>query len=295
MRSRLVVTIAVIWLTGVWPAHGQELVATAGVLYAEADYDGVLTLLNNEAVGSLEGPARLEADRLRVLCLLALDRAGDAHSLIERLVTARPDYQPGDDYSPRVRLAFRAVRDRVLPPLARDLYDEGRRAYDSGRFAESAESLAEALPVIEALTQEGRPGMADLRVLAREFLALARERTPPPEPAVPPLPAKRLAVEPFMAASAALDAPATPPVAIEQDLPPWPHGLAGVRAELRGAVDVWIDERGYVTEASMTESVHPAYDRELLSAARDWRYEPARRAGQAVSSHKRVEVVLRLR
>ena len=42
----------------------------------------------------------------------------------------------------------------------------------------------------------------------------------------------------------------------------------------------------------MINAVHPMYDPPLLAAARQWKYEPARRAGVAVKSSKRISVVL---
>jgi hypothetical protein len=42
----------------------------------------------------------------------------------------------------------------------------------------------------------------------------------------------------------------------------------------------------------MINAVHPTYDLELLTAARLWKYEPARRNGVAVKSSKRISVVL---
>jgi hypothetical protein len=212
-----------------------------------------------------------------------------------RLGTAYPSYTPGDDHSPRVRLAFRTVRDRVLPARARALYEEGRRAYGHGRFQDAQLALADAMPVIDALVEEGRAGMADLRVLAAGFLALARERMP-----VAPTPAPLLAggpadVEARLSPLVAADHVSTPPVPIDQALPPWPFGLAGVRTTFKGAIDVRIDERGLVASASMAAPVHPLYDRELLLAAQQWRYEPARRGGRAVASLKRVEVVIQPR
>ena len=45
----------------------------------------------------------------------------------------------------------------------------------------------------------------------------------------------------------------------------------------------------------MATSVHPAYDRLLLQAAREWTYQPARANGAAVPSEKVVQVVLKPR
>ena len=90
---------------------------------------------------------------------------------------------------------------------------------------------------------------------------------------------------------------AVPPVAIQQELPQWapPSFGAQFQSEFRGAVEVTIDDKGEVTDAKIVEAIHPAYDPQLLQAASQWRYQPARRGNRPVASTKRVEVVLRPR
>jgi len=277
-------------------ANAQTSVEPARALWAAADYEGALAALGTGG-GESEAMPSLAADRLRALCLLALGRDEDAETVIARLVRSHPAYDPGDEVAPRIRIAFRAVRDRVVPAMARRLYDEGRAAFDSGAYADAVERFARALPAIEALAMEGRPRMEDWRVLANEFLALARQRVPPAEVRAPPLVARVWPVEPpaLGPAAAAPDTAPTPPVAIEQNLPPWTLGPRGFDEDLHGAVEVRIDETGRVVDASLVGSVHPQYDLELLRAAKRWRYEPARRAGRPVASHQRIEVVLRAR
>ncbi|MEZ5289164.1 MAG: energy transducer TonB [Vicinamibacterales bacterium] len=278
-------------------AIAQPAVEPVRALYLAADYEGALAALDAVRAGD-DGEARLAADRLRAFCLLALDRPDEADTVIARIVTTHPAYEPGTEVSPRIRMAFRAQRDRLLPAMARRLYDEGRSAFDRGYYADAVRRFEGAMPVLEALALEGRTGMEDLRVLTKGFLELGRARVPPPPPE--PLAAESWPV-PAMTAAAdaatdpALEVPPTQPVAIKQDLPPWNASVTPGIDELTGAVEVRIDDTGRVTDARIVSSVNPFYDRELLRAARDWRYEPARRAGAPVSSHKRVEVVLRLR
>ncbi len=275
------------------PAAAQSPLEQARGLYTSAEYEAALSLLDTGAIPDPSG--EVDAQLIRVSCLMALGRADEADTLVERVVIAHPAYLPAADASPRVRAAFQAVRDRVLPPLARRLYDEGRTAFNRGAFADAVAVLERGLPVIEALAMEGRAGMEDLRILTNGFLALGRERVVPVPVAPAPLPSRPTVSEPVPAVVAGIAEPSSAPVAIRQDLPPWIYVVGGPEARFRGAVDVWIDVRGRVVGAVIAAPVHPLYDDELLQAARRWRYAPARRGGRAVAARKRVEVEVRAR
>lgn len=311
LAARAAAFILVVAATVV-PARAQTI-EDIRALYAQADYEGALAALDQVRFGTVESDMALAADRLRAFCLLALDRTDAADRVITRIVTAHPAYEPGSEVSPRIRTAFRTLRDRLVPAMARRLYDEGRIAFERGDYAGAVAGFERAVPVLEMLAFEGRPGMEDLRILANGFLVLSRERVPPPVPPAPPALESRAwdvapsvvwasAAAPAAAAAAGaagtagldLHAPPTQPEIVNQDLPPWTLGL-GIANGLSGSVEVRIDERGRVTHAEVVNSVHPSYDQELLRAARDWRYHPATRAGQPVTSHKRVEVVIRSR
>ncbi|MCC7125549.1 MAG: energy transducer TonB [Acidobacteria bacterium] len=293
------------------PVLAQERMSdpleAARLRYAAADYDGTIAALpSTDASG-------VEANRLRALSLLALGRVAEAEVAIERLVLAAPGWVPGDDLSPRVRVVVRGVRDRVLPDTARQAYDEGRRAYERHAYAGAIAHLERAITIAEALALEGQPGMEDLRILADGFLTLSRSLLPPPvvtppvlasssSPIVVPLaalvnaPAEAAESEVTAAVVSAADAsPTFEARVIRQDLPPWRLGLGGPGAVFRGVIDVQIDAEGRVVASEMVVPVHPGYDPELMRAARDWRYEPARREGVPVPTRRRVEVALRSR
>lgn len=294
-------------------AAAQDRLEPVRALYASADYEAAFA-----ALGSIDADAdarlNLEADGFRASCLIALGRPADADVVIERIVTAYPDFDPGADASPRLRRAFRGVSNRVLPPLARRLYDDGKAAFDRGAYAEALRIFEQAMPVITALSLQGLPGMEDRRVLTNSFLTLSRQLVPRP-PVVPSslearavdpvayLPPavntegqapQQVATAPQQVAAAPQQAVTTQPVIIRQDLPAWP-GMGGPEATFQGAVDVLIDEHGVVTDARTSKSVHPYYDVLLLEAARHWSYEPARRDGHPVAMWKRIAVTLRNR
>jgi TonB family protein len=288
-----VVTIGLAGAAAEGRAQQGDDLALAHALYASADYEAALEQLEPLAKDG-GGADALEADRLRVLCLMALGRSGEADAIIARIFTTEPQYELGADVSPRVRSAFNQVRDRVLPGLGRRLYDEGKAAFDRRAYDDAVEHFDRALPVLEALAVRGVGEMEDMRVVANGFLTLSRQLLAPPPSPPALLPATTWAVRP-LAALKADDVPSSEPVAIRQDLPPWSHGLGGPDAVFTGALEVLIDGDGRVEGAEVVIPVHPLYDAELLRATRAWRYEPARRAGQPVPSRKRVEVTLRSR
>jgi len=51
--------------------------------------------------------------------------------------------------------------------------------------------------------------------------------------------------------------------------------LVASQAREHGVIEVVIDEQGRVEHIAMRQSVHPIYDNLLVSAAREWHYQPA--------------------
>jgi hypothetical protein len=135
MTTSMRMIIAMACLAGALaPAAAQSPLEQARGLYTSAEYEAALTVLDGGVIS--DSLVAAEAQFLRVSCLMALGRADEADALIERVVIAHPAYLPDADASPRVRAAFQAVRDRVLPPSPGDL----RRgaAFDQGAFADVA-------------------------------------------------------------------------------------------------------------------------------------------------------------
>jgi TonB family protein len=60
----------------------------------------------------------------------------------------------------------------------------------------------------------------------------------------------------------------------------------------RGLLEVTIDEQGRVIQAKLRLSLHPIYDAQLLSAARDWRYQPAMYQGKPVKFRKIIQITV---
>jgi hypothetical protein len=287
------VALALVFTCVTGLAAAQDTLEPIRELYATADYEGALTALGRLQVEAGSVP-KLEIDRYRVFCLVALGRSAEAGQVIEGIVTEDPLYHPSsDDAPPRIRAAFTQVRRRLLPTLVRRLYAEGKAAYDQKAFPEAVQTFEKTLKIIDAPDTADHLDLADLRTLAVGFLQLSRASIVP----------ARAKFEPSAGPAAVVPrrstvAPASSePVALRQILPPWTHAQNGplFDAEYRGTIEVDIDERGQVVNAEITMPIHPLYDPVLLLAARDWKYEPARRNGQPVKIRKRVDVVLRSR
>lgn len=289
--KRLAVAMWVVCAAG--SAVAQDALVSVRELYASAEYEEALTALGRLRTDP-EVRSTVEIDRYRVLCLMALGRSAEADQVIEKIVTNDPLYQPGSDAAPRIRAAFSTVRRRLSPGLARSLYAEGKAAFDRKAFSEATHKLERTISVIDGPDAANHSELADLRTLAAGFLDLSRASLPP----VPAAPVIETPVNSPVEPSATVAfLPPTDPVVIRQDMPRWTTAIAGnlFEAEFRGLIEVEIDERGDVIAASVVEPIHPLYDSVLLKAARDWKYEPARRNGLAVKTRKRVDIVLRPR
>ena len=86
-----------------------------------------------------------------------------------------------------------------------------------------------------------------------------------------------------------LDKEVTSPGVIRQNMPRLTPSMKS-QAKDRGVIEVVIDELGRVTFVAVRQSVHPVFDAELLSAARDWKYQPAMLAGKPVKYRKMIQI-----
>jgi len=279
-------------IISVTTASAQDALGSIRDLYASAAYEEALSALGRLKA---DGPAvtGLEIDRYRVLCLMALGRGSEADTVIEAIVVADPLYVPSAaDAAPRVRTAFSAVRQRVLPRLARSLYIDAKAAFDRKAYADAVKALETTVSVIDSIEAPVKDELSDLRVLASGFLDLSCAASAPPAPAAAPASAS---ARPEPAAPIAPAAPVnTALVVLNQDLPPLPFSVAALgHGEYRGVIEVQIDELGNVTNATIIQSVQPIYDPILQSAARSWKYEAPRIAGRPTAVTKRVQIVLK--
>jgi hypothetical protein len=263
-------------------------------LYASARYDEALALLNGMRPDDAAIPERRSIAQYRSLCLLALGRGSEADEAIAAVVMADPMFQPSEaDAAPRVRAAFSDVRHRLLPEIAAGRYKTAKSTYDRKDYAGAERQFRELLALLKDPQMDGR--LPDMRVLVSGFLELsAAAAAPPPEPKpepkrdVPPPPPPAPVADPNRI-YVIEDAGVVQPAAVRQELPRVPSQLV---KQLRdgGLLEIVIDESGRVTYLAMRISVHSQYDSMLMTAAKDWRYQPATFNGVPVKFRKLIRI-----
>jgi TonB family protein len=294
---------------------GQSTLEHARDLYLSADYDQALALLGQLRAESQAQKTEIAA--YQVFCLMALGRLPEATRAIEAIVAADPFYQPPDTIaSPRIRSVFRDTRRAALPAVAQRDYSAAKAAFDRKDPASTA--MFERVLTLLRDPDLDTPASADLRVLADGFRELSRtfstpkpvEPTPAAVATAPETPRQAPPTTPQPPASQAGPPPAepgsltparegdpgvTPPLAIAQPMPPWTPPSRGLerQQQFNGILELLIDERGVVREATLRKSVHPQYDDELLRAARTWRFRPASKDGKPTPYLKIVQISLR--
>ena len=268
-------------------------ISTARELYAGARYEEALAVLEGLRASVDAAAERKTVEHYRSLCLLALGRNEEAEEAIGAVVTADPFFRPSEtEASPRVRMTYSEVRERLLPGLASARYAEAKQRYDRKAFAEAAAQFRELVLLLDDPQMNGR--LQDMRTLAAGFLELATvAATPPPVPpeeeeAPPAAPAGPS--EPRVYTSE--DAGVVPPEAIRQEVPAIPRAIRDV-AVSDGVLDLVIDEQGRVISIALRSRVHPVYDTMLVNAARAWKYKPAKLNGTPVQFRKLLQVTIR--
>ena len=273
---------------------GRDPLGAARDLYASARYDEALAVLNDIHTPDKNTADRKSVEQYRSLCLLALGRGSEAESAIAAVVTADPTYQPKEDEaSPRVRTAFSDVRKRLLPDIVAARYSEAKASFDKKMFAVAVQQFKGVIKLIDDPDMGGR--QADLRTLASGFLDLATAASaPPPEPPKPvvsmaaPTPPPTPKPDPMHVYTMA-DKDIVAPVIVRQDLPALTPAMKQ-QANDRGVIEVVINQQGRVEAATVRQPVHPRYDTQLLSAAQNWRYQPATLNGQPVRYRKMIQI-----
>ena len=288
------------------PARAQATLGKAKELYASANYDEALSMLNALGSSSEESDAAAVA-MYRVLCLVAVGRTGEVDTAIDRLVVQHPLYRPpSDEMSPRIQKAVSSARVRLLPSMVQRRYEESKTAYDRGDFAASSAGFkwvlsALADPDISYLSAQSP--LADIKTLSSGFVDLSEKALAPPPAAMAPAVVTIAPPPPASASASALvtrgrdmkrvfsveDSDVVAPVITKQAMPRFPGVLTQAAT---GVLEVVIDPTGNVESAKIVETVHQNYDPVLLAAAKKWQYQPALLDGTTVRYLKRIQVSL---
>lgn len=295
-RSLLLVVLTLGWAppTGAQESLGAATFATARTLYASAEYDRALTMLDGLLTGAGAREERRSIELYRTLCLLAVGRTEDADRAIEGIVSADPMFRPtADDIPPRLRQAFSDTRKRLLPAVIQQRYAAAKTAFDREDYAAATDGFQRVLdalgdPDIAAVASQ--PPLSDLRTLALGFHDLSSKLDVPPEPAPAPAPAQAAAPDPDPSRIYTASHPnIVPPIVISQRVPPYPGRVTSTEI---GVLEVVIDASGAVESATMRVSMNAAYDRHAVDAAKYWRYRPARIKGVPVRFRKAIRIAL---
>ncbi|HEY5618317.1 MAG TPA: energy transducer TonB [Vicinamibacterales bacterium] len=292
--TRVAVTCLVILLLTAARLHAQDTLAAARDLYASAEYDNALKLLDRLSAGASSGDEQQSIELYRSLCLLAVGRQQDAERSIETIIGRDPLYQPTDDLSPRMRSAFSDAKKRMLPAIVQQQYAEAKGAFERKEFEAAASGFKR---VVEALNDPDmghaakQPPLADLRTLAAGFHDLSVKAIPPPpppQPVAPPPPSVQVSLPPRIYTGEERNV--VPPQTLVQALPKFP-GAVPPRG-VTGVVEVVINEGGAVESAAMIVPVNSSYDRMVVTAATRWQYQPAMMNGTPVKFRKRIQITV---
>jgi TonB family protein len=307
--SRLIGAAVIALLVQAGAAGAQDSLATARQLYASASYDAALAMLDRLKSGGASDPAAASLiEQYRAFCLLAVGHQPDAERAMESLVAGDPTFRPDDTISPRLQSVFRDVRKRTLPGVIRQRYASAKASFDEKSYQTAADQFDAVLGLLEAPdVVAADPALADLRTVAVGFRDLARAAAAPPaasaagappsaapgsspsDPAAPAAPDPR----PARAVYTVDDPGVTAPVAIKQNLPPWPQGISKMTVRGRRAVlDIAINEAGNVESVVVRESIVDWYDEALIKEAKGWSYKPASKEGAPVRYRKLMQVVV---
>jgi hypothetical protein len=289
------------------PLAGEDSLTAARQLYASAEYRGALSMLSNLLAGNPPSQDRQSLELYRTLCFVALGNVAEATAVIETMLVREPLYRPSpEETPPRVRTLFTESRKRLLPSLIQQRYVLAKADFDRRDYQTAAAGFSEVLLALsdpDLGQAAGDAPLADLRVLAMGFNELAvrlmsepsQAAVPMPSqaagPIVPPLPAPAPPISPsrepdtYTTESSGI----VPPIALKQDLPPFP---GRVRAARTGVLDIVIDATGAVESAELFGPFDATYNRLVQAAVKSWAFQPARLDGAPVRFRKKIQIVV---
>jgi len=290
------VAILVLALTA--RADAEASLDTARQLYAAAEYENALAMLDGLRVTPHPDEEQRAIELYRILCLVAMGKDAESQSAIETMVMHNPLYRPTDELPPRIRATFDEARKRLIPAAVQGKYQESKAAFDFKDYVTAERSFGSLLELFDdaevgALIKQ--TPLVDLRTLAEGFYELSKKANAPLAPAQPSTAAASDGQPLGKAAARAPkiysvdDSGVVPPTTVDQRIPSFPGTVRSIQT---GVIEVLIDRDGSVQSATMLEGVNPQYDRIAVNAARSWRYQPATVDGAPVMFLKRIQVNL---
>jgi TonB family protein len=297
---RVVLTCVVLLLAAAARVYAQAPLDVARDLYASADYEKALGLLDDLIARNDAGQKRQEAELYRALCFLALGKREDADRAVETIVQRDPLYRAPEDIAPRMRTAFGDAKKRLLPAIVQQHYNSAKAAFDAKDFGAAGDGFQRVLDALNDPDMKhaaSQSPLADLKTLASGFRDLSVQAIPPPPVAailaVPP-PVQQVQAQSQVVVATKIyngtEPGIIPPVAIVQQFPKFPGRVPS--GGIAGAVEIVIDQQGSVESASMQSPLLSGYDEIVVNAARNWRYQPAKVNGQPVKFRKSIRITV---
>ncbi len=298
---KVVLTCVVLLLAAAARVYAQAPLDVARDLYASADYEKALGLLDDLIARNDAGQKHQEAELYRALCFLALGKREDADRAVENIVQRDPLYRAPDDIAPRMRTAFGDAKKRLLPAIVQQHYNSAKAAFDAKDFGAAGDGFQRVLDALNDPDMKhaaSQSPLADLKTLASGFRDLSVQAIPPPPPvaailAVPP-PVQQVQAQSQVVVATKIyngtEPGIIPPVAIVQQFPKVPGRVPS--GGIAGAVEIVIDQQGSVESASMQSPLLSGYDEIVVNAARNWRYQPAKVNGQPVKFRKSIRITV---
>jgi TonB family protein len=297
---RVVLTCVVLLLAAAARVYAQAPLDVARDLYASADYEKALGLLDDLIARNDTGQKGQEAELYRALCFLALGKREDADRAVEAIVQRDPFYRAPEDIAPRMRTAFGDAKKRLLPAIIQQHYNNAKAAFDGKDFGAAGDGFQRVLDALNDPDMKhaaSQSPLADLKTLASGFRDLSVQAIPPPPVAailaVPPPVQQQAPVQPQVVLTKIYNGTEPgiiPPVAIVQEFPKFPGRVPS--GGIAGAVEIVIDQQGSVESASMQSPLLSGYDEIVVNAARSWRYQPAKVNGQPVKFRKSIRITV---
>jgi hypothetical protein len=181
----------------------------------------------------------------------------------DALVTANPLYRldPARASAEEV-LALRESKRQLLPSAAGRDVATAKRALEIGDVDEAQSSAARAAAIMD--DPDFGPVQPLLRESVRTVMTQAR--------------ALRAGADDHVYTSA--DAGIVPPLPLGRQLPA--TGPSGIASELIGQLELVIGRNGQVEAVKLHTPLNRYHERMIVSAAKAWRYEPARKDGTSV-------------
>ena len=208
----------------------------------------------------------------RAAALVASGQPSEAEVAFDAFVLNNPLYEPGpSELGPEAYAALEASRKVVLPKIAIRDFGRATAALEQGNVEGALAIASDVDAILDRLGSEAPPG---LRAQVQALLDAALDA--------------RTATEGIIYTDADVDVIA--PRALSRQFPLNPP--EGVRRDRIGVLEIIVGKQGDVEFIKLHTPLNRYHERMVVSAAKAWRYRPARKDGAPVRYRLNVTVNL---